>query len=149
MERWNDRFGTPVSVRIDRELHEIVVGVAEVDAGRHAARARARAGPGLDGHAGAGEQVEHLLHAAVPDEAEVGATHAGPASAKIAGARGPVASMDVDLLRSTDADGRHRRAPLARLLADLEAEPAIERERALDVADDHDPVIDGRDAHDG
>src|SRR4030095_6086384 len=61
----------------------------------------------------------------------------------------PAAGGDVDLVRGADADGRHGRPPLARLRGDLEAEAAVEVERPLDVADDHDPVVDARDPHRG
>src|SRR5689334_9813898 len=81
--------------RVDRELHEVVVGVAEVDAGRGPARAHPGGRPGLGSHAGALQVIDDLLHGARPLQAEVGAPDGRAPRAQIARRVGPVSRVHV------------------------------------------------------
>src|SRR5437867_13300912 len=55
-------------ILINGELDEVVIGIAEVHAGRHTARARPWSGPGLWHHAVTLQQSEDLVDGPVPFE---------------------------------------------------------------------------------
>src|SRR5947209_272162 len=116
---------------VDGELDEVVIGIAEVHAGRHTARACARPGPSLRRHAVALEQSEDLVDRPVPFETEVGAPRRWPPRSQVARARRRLRSVDVDLLRVADPDRRHVRTARPFLPGDREAEPPVEVQRAL------------------
>src|SRR2546428_5813183 len=137
-------LGSPI---VDGELDEVVVGITEVDAGRHAARARAWPGPSLRRHAVPLEQREDLVDGPVPFETEIGAARRWPPRAEVARARRRLRSVDVDLLRVVDPDRRHVRAARPLFPGDREAEPLVEVQRPLEIARDDDPVVDALDAH--
>src|SRR5437667_2892681 len=107
---------------VDGELDEIVVGIAEVDAGRHAARARARSGSSLRRHPVTLEQREDLVDGPVPLETEVGAPRGRLPRSEVARPCRCLGPVDVDLLRVTDPDRRHVRTAGALLPRDREAE---------------------------
>src|SRR5689334_6642502 len=132
---------------VDGELHEVVVGVPEIDAGGRAAGAGPRGRAHLGGHAAPLEQVEDLRDRAVPFEAEVGPADRRPACPEIPGPVRPVARVDVDLLRVADPDGGHVGPPGPALPRDREPEAAVELEGAGHVAHDDDPVVDALDRH--
>src|SRR5439155_1851629 len=119
---------------VDGELDEIVVGIAEVDAGRHAARARARSRSGLRRHPVPLQQREDLVNGAVPFETEVCAPGGRLPRAEVAGARRRLRSVDVDLLGVADPDRRHVRTVRPLLPGDREAEALVEVQGALEIA---------------
>src|SRR5262249_6224303 len=135
------------SAIVDRELDEVVVGIADVHAGRRTARARPGSGSGLDGDAGLLQELEDLVDRAAPLETEVGASGDGPPGAEVAGARRRVRPVDVNLLRLVDPDRRHVRAARALLPGDGEAEPLVESKRPLEITRHDDPVVDALDRH--
>src|SRR5438445_8815016 len=94
---------------VDGELDKVVVGIAEVHAGRHTTGARAWSGSSLRHHAVTLQQSEDLVDGAGPFETEVGATHRRPPRTEVGRARRRVGSVDVDLLRVVDPDRRHVR----------------------------------------
>src|SRR5688572_5702056 len=134
---------------VNREFHEVLIGVPEVDAGRGPPGAAAGAGARFDGDPVARQQRQDLLARPLPLEAEVGGTRRRPSRAEIARARRKVGAVDVDLLRLADADRRHPTvaAARARLPGDREAEALVEIQRALQVAGDDHPVVNALDAH--
>src|SRR2546425_1850302 len=134
-------------ILINGELDEVVIGITEVHAGRHTARARAWAGSRLRFHAVALQQGEHIVDGPIPFETEVGAPHRRLSRAEIARPRRRLRSVDVDLLRVVDPDRRHVRAAWPLFPDDREAEPLVEVQRALEIARDDDPVVDALDAH--
>src|SRR5262249_47225177 len=135
------------SPAVDGELDQVVVGVAEVDAGRGPACARARRGARLEPHTVLLEQGEYLVDAPLPFEAEVGATDRRSARAEVGRVRRRIRPVDVDLLRVVDPDRRHVGTARALLAGDREADPPVEVERALEITRDDDPVIDALDSH--
>src|SRR5438093_8829944 len=139
--------GVHRALAVDGELDQVVVGVAEVHAGRRAARARARSGAGLGLDAVFLQEREDLVDGSAPLETEVGAAHRRAPRAEIARTRGRVGPVDVDLLRVVDADRRHVRPPRSLLPRDREAEPLVEAQGALQIARDDHPVVDAFDSH--
>src|SRR6267143_5478040 len=127
---------------IDGELDEVVIGITEVHAGRHTARARAWSGSRLRRHAVALQQREDFVDGPGPFEAEVGASCRRPPRTEVARARRRLRSVDVDLLRVVEPDRRHVRTTRPFLPGDREAELLIEIQRALEIARDDDPVVD-------
>src|SRR6058998_1883206 len=87
------RLGSPV---VDGELDEVVVGIAEVNAGRRTARARAWSGSSLWHHAVTLQQSEDVVDGPVPFETEVGAPHRWLPRSEVARDNDPV----VDALNS-------------------------------------------------
>src|SRR2546428_9608913 len=136
-------------ILINGELDEVVIGITEVHAGRHTARARAWAGSRLRFHAVALQQGEHIVDGPIPFETEVGAPHRRLSRSEIARPRRRLRSVDVDLLRVVDPDRRHVRAAWPLFPDDREAEPLVEVQRARERARDDDPGVDALDAHGG
>src|SRR3989442_3541552 len=118
-------------ILINGELDEVVIGITEVHAGRHTARARAWAASRLRLHAVALQQGENLVDGPIPFETEVGAPHRRLSRSEIARPRRRLRSVDVDLLRVVDPDRRHVRAAWPFFPGDREAEPLVEVQRAL------------------
>src|SRR5215469_8511954 len=83
----------PSRATVDGEFHQVVVGIAEVDARRRAARARSRARPHLGLDAALCEQVEYFLDAPFPLEAKIGAANGGVPRTMVARLRGRLGAM--------------------------------------------------------
>src|SRR6266849_5360403 len=139
-----DRLGSPV---VHGELDEIVVGIAEVNAGRRTARARAWSGSSLWRHAVALQQSEDVVDDPIPFETEIGAPHSRLPRSQVARARRRVRPVDVDLLCVVDPDRRHVRTAWPFFPGDRETEPLVEIQRALEIPRDNDPVVDALDSH--